>query len=947
MSAFRRSLLLLAVVLGLVAVSLVVIALRPTVLGLDLQGGVEVVLQGSPTPEAEVNAEALDRSIEVIRGRVDAFGVAEPEIQRQDPDQIIVALPGVQGADQEQVVRDLVRPAQLIFYHFDESGISGETPREPQAFDRLFDAVEEAQDIRRQSDRGADRFYLFGSAPERSLLLGPETDRDTFDERVADRFPNGLPGGAVERTLPAGFVTIFEEQPIGTGGATVTRYFLLHDEPRAFGADITRAVVAIDSSGIGDPNPVVNLSFSDKGEDDFGDLTRDVAQASLLNQSAERFSAVLDGEIVSNVTVDPNRFPNGLRSGGSIEGNFSQSEAQRLASQLNSGAIPIELNEISVKSVSATLGKQSLQQGLTAGLVGLALVVLFLIGYYRVLGVIAALALLIYAAMLFAVIELVPVTLTLPGIAGIILTIGIASDANVVIFERVREESRAGQAPRVAILNGYKKGISAIIDANVVTLATAAILFLFATAGVKGFAFTLFVGVLLSFFTAVVGTRAIFGVVADTKLLRDDRFMGLGMKQPGWEMDWVGRWKMWLAISFIPIIIGMGWIGVNGLNLGLDFESGTRLTIQFEEQPSEDEVRQVFSDLGYSAKVQSTTVASEGGGPAETGYQITTETLQTDARAQVTAALEERFGQSATDEFTLVGPTFGRQVIEKAITAIILSFIAMAVYLSVRFEYKLALPALLSVVQDVLLSVSIYAFTGREVTAATVAALLTVLGYSLYDVVIVFDRIRENVPILRGRPYRDVVNRSIREVLSRSLITTFTTLVPIIALYFFGGDTLKDFAFALGVGIFSGGASSIVISAPLAALWKEREGAAKAKPTAEEKRRALVAAGGDSDIVDEDALARAELALSADDGRDPDAVAGLLGEGEEAPEPGAGGGDPSEPDAGAPAESTDPPRIPDGDAADGDPDDAPPKRRARGGGSGHPRRHTRVRRNKR
>ena len=936
MSSFRRSLLLLAMVLGLVAASLAVIAVRPTVLGLDLQGGVEVVLQGKPTPEAEVNGEALDRSIEVIRGRVDAFGVAEPEIQRQDPDQIIVALPGVQGEDQQQVVRDLVRPAQLIFYHFDESGIAGSTPREPQAFDSLFEAVEEAQDVRRQSDRGSERYYLFGAAPERPLLVGPESDRETFEERLADRFPNGKPGGSVERTLPAGFVVIFEEQPIGTGGATATRWFLLHDEPRAFGADINRAVVAIDNSGIGDPDPVVNLEFSDKGEDDFGDLTRDVAQATLLNGTPERFSAVLDGEIVSNVTVDPNRFPNGLRSGGSIEGNFSQSEAQRLASQLNSGAIPIELEEISVKSVSATLGKESLRQGLVAGVIGLILVLLFLLAYYRVLGLVAAVALLIYAAMLFAVIELVPVTLTLPGIAGIILTIGIASDANVVIFERVREESRAGQAPRVAILNGYKKGLAAIIDANVVTLATAAILFLFATAGVKGFAFTLFVGVLLSFFTAVVATRAIFGVIADTRILRDDRFMGLSMRQPGWDMDWVKRWRMWLVISFVPIIIGMGWIGVNGLNLGLDFESGSRLTIQFEEQPSEEEVRGVFSDLGYTAKVQATEIASEGGGPAEAGYQITTEPLQQAERDVVTAALEQRFGQSTSDEFTLVGPTFGQQIIDKAITAIILSFIAIAIYLSVRFEYKLALPAMLSVVQDVLLSVSIYAFTGREVTAATVAALLTVLGYSLYDVVIVFDRIRENVPIMRGRPYREVVNRSIREVLSRSLITTFTTLVPIIVLFFFGGETLKDFAFALGVGIFSGGASSIVIAAPLAALWKEREGEAKAKPSAAERRKALVAASGDSDVVDEEALARAEIALAEGEGRDPDAVSGLLGDGELPPEP----QEPTEPAASPEPDTT----GDDAPSPDTSAETRPRPRRRGGGGSGHPRRHTRVRR---
>ncbi len=191
-------------------------------------------------------------------------------------------------------------------------------------------------------------------------------------------------------------------------------------------------------------------------------------------------------------------------------------------------------------------------------------------------------ALIVYAILLYAVIVLVPITLTLPGIAGIILTIGVASDANVVIFERVREEARAGKSPRAAILAGYKKGIGAIIDANVVTFATALILFLFATAGVKGFAFTLGIGVLLSLFTAVVATRAAFNVLAETRFLRDDRFMGLDQREIHWKLDFVGKWKLWMAISIIPLIIGTAWIGIHGLNLGLDFESGTRITTSFD-----------------------------------------------------------------------------------------------------------------------------------------------------------------------------------------------------------------------------------------------------------------------------------------------------------------------------------------------------------------------------
>jgi SecD/SecF fusion protein len=390
-----------------------------------------------------------------------------------------------------------------------------------------------------------------------------------------------------------------------------------------------------------------------------------------------------------------------------------------------------------------------------------------------------------------------------------------------------------------------------------VTLATAVILFLFATGGVRGFAFTLFVGVLLSFFTAIFATRAIFGVLVDTPLMRNERAMGLKQRQLDWNFDWVGRWKMWLAISFIPIAIGIAWIGVNGLNLGLDFESGTRIEMTFEEQPTETDIREVLAAEGLSAKVQATESVTE---PGQVGFQVTTEVLTLEEQDDLVDALRAELGDLEVDQLNLVGPTFGEQILRNAIIAIILSFLAMVIYLTVRFEYKLALPALLSVVQDVLLSISIYAFTGREVTAATVAALLTVLGYSLYDVVIVFDRIRENVPILRGWRYRDVVNRSISEVLSRSLITTFTTLLPIVALFFFGGDTLKDFAFALMVGIFSGGASSIVIAAPLAALWKEREDPDRAAPTKAEKR-AKLATGRDSDVVDLDELTRAEMML--------------------------------------------------------------------------------------
>ncbi|HMO00776.1 MAG TPA: protein translocase subunit SecD [Miltoncostaeaceae bacterium] len=853
----RRPLLLIAVIVGLLAASLVAIALRPAVLGLDLQGGVEVVLEGRATETSQVTPEAIDRSVEIIRSRVDSFGVAEPEIQTQGNDQIVVALPGADNP--EQVVNDLIQPAQLVFINFERNVVDSTPSR------TLWDAVQLAKKTTPESSRGLPTYYAFDKETKQPIPgIPPANTRQDLKES----FPNDtIPDNVTVQVVPKGlFIAAQEDQRLQTRDVgTQTSYLVFQNAPGLTGADITEARATIQTGGLGSRQRVVTLQFTGEGRQKFADITRQLAQDGALRNELQRFTIILDGTIVSSPTVDYNQYPNGIdgRNGAEINGDFSQGEAETLAKQINSGALPIDLEVISQKQVSATLGKESLREGLIAGIVGLALVMLFLIVYYRFLGLIAALALLVYGVFLYAVVVLVPITLTLPGIAGIILTIGVASDANVVIFERVREEARAGKTPRAAVLAGYKKGITAIIDANVVTLATALILFLFATAGVKGFAFTLFVGTLLSLFTAVVATRAAFNVLAETRFLRDDRYLGLHQREIRWKMDFVGKWKLWLAISIIPMIIGAFWIGIHGLNLGLDFESGTRITTSFQNQPSEQQVRDLFAQLGYSdAKIQSTTEQIDGNDVQ--GFQMQTETLQPPEQRELKRALDQQFGViEDTYQLELVGPTFGKQILRNAIWAILLSFGVIVIYLSIRFEYKLAIPALLSVIHDVWLSLSIYSFTGREVTSATVAALLTILGYSLYDVVIVFDRIRENVPIMRRSTYREVVNVSVHETLTRSLITMLTTLIPLTVLYFFGGDTLKDFAFALLVGILSGGLSSIAIAAPLAALWKEREPENKRRSSKIERRRAAVLST-DSDVVDNAALARAEAALDAE-----------------------------------------------------------------------------------
>jgi SecD/SecF fusion protein len=393
-------------------------------------------------------------------------------------------------------------------------------------------------------------------------------------------------------------------------------------------------------------------------------------------------------------------------------------------------------------------------------------------------------------------------------------------------------------------------------------------------------------------------------MLAGTKAFQNEKLLGLTAREPRWKFDFVGKWRLWLAISFIPIAFGAIFIGIKGLNLGLDFNSGTRIEVAFVKgNPTEGQVRQVLSADGYAAaKVQVTTDTATG----HQGFQIETPTLQPNQLNQLKRDLDQKLG--GIDERTYVvetvGPTFGREVVKRAAWAIALSFLLIIVYLTIRFEYRLALPALLSVVHDVWLSLAIYSITGREVTSATVAALLTILGYSLYDVVVVFDRIRENAPLMRNARYKDVVNRSVHETLTRSVITGLTAIVPVLLLFIFGGSTLRDFAFALLIGLLSGGISSVLIAAPLAAIWKEHQPEGRKRAAKAHKRSQRETKRYEVDGVDMDVLERAEAALQADS-----AVPSLMRN--------------DEPPADAPQAPTDEPPTPPAPTTPAAPSDAP------------------------
>ena len=408
--------------------------------------------------------------------------------------------------------------------------------------------------------------------------------------------------------------------------------------------------------------------------------------------------------------------------------------------------------------------------------------------------------------------------MTLPGIAGLILTIGVAADANIVVFERVKEEIRHGRSISAGIAQGYKKGFATIVDANIVTLLVAFILFILATAGVKGFAFVLGVGTIVSLFTAVLATQAILLSMRGSRVLQRPSALGAGKQRKPITFDFMGWSKWFFSMSGVILLICALAIGGKGLNFGIDFESGTRITAALEKPATVEQVRDAVGPAGFAdAKIQTITNPELGNNVV----QISAE--QSGKTQQVTDALDDEFGIAGDPEISEIGPTFGQSVANSALVAIIASLLVISIYITLRFEWKFAVPVLIALAHDILITAGIYALVGREVTTSTVAALLTILGFSLYDTIIVFDRIRENVPRMPSAAFSQIYNRSMSEVVVRSLATSFCTVLPVLALFLFGGETLQDFAFALIIGTLSGAYSSIFIAGPVLVHWKERD----------------------------------------------------------------------------------------------------------------------------
>jgi SecD/SecF fusion protein len=571
--------------------------------------------------------------------------------------------------------------------------------------------------------------------------------------------------------------------------------------------------------------PVVLMQFTGSGSHKFQQVTAEEYNRGRNRRIPQHFAIVLDREIRSFPQIDFTKsdLAGGISGNAEISGIKSIGEAKDLALVLQTGALPVNFVPIERTDISATLGKDSLNEAKKAALIGLLLVAVFLLVLYRFLGLVAVIGLGIYAAFLYAAILLFNVTLTLPGFAGLILTIGVAADANVVVFERIKEEVRAGKSVRAAIAAGYAKGFHTIIDANVVTVITALVLFAVATAGVKGFALMLMIGTVISLVTAVAATRAMLGLLSGFAWFDNPRFMGAeGQQSARWlQIDFMRRRYLWFAISGVIILVGTVALGVRGLNLGIDFKGGTQVTFKTTQPVSLTDVRAQAKDIGQADAVIQGRGKTFGSDKYE-NFQMRMKSLTEGNQNKLNNDLTSRF--AATNyQITNVSSSFGRQIARSAIVAVIVSLLLIVLYIAVRFDLKFAGPVIVALLHDIVITVGVYALTGREVSNATVAAVLTVLGYSIYDTIIIFDRMRENIPLMRRSSFATIANVSLWETIRRSLATTFITLLPIAALFIFGGATLKDFAFALLVGIVSGAYSSIFIAAPLLTILKERE----------------------------------------------------------------------------------------------------------------------------
>jgi SecD/SecF fusion protein len=543
----------------------------------------------------------------------------------------------------------------------------------------------------------------------------------------------------------------------------------------------------------------VQVEFDKEGAKKFDQVT--------FRNVGKQLAIILDGTIYS-APVIRDRIPSGK---GVISGNFTPEEANDLSLVLRAGALPAPVKIIEERTVGPQLGKDSITKGIRAGLIGVALVIIFMPIFYLLLGVVANIGLLLYGLIVIGALAYLNASLTLPGIAGFILSIGMAVDANVLISERIREEKATGKTSRGAIAAGYHKALSAILDSNITTLLTSFILFMFGTGPVKGFAVTLSIGIVASMFTSIFVTR----VILDYLSARNAN-LNLSMLKLFGETHIPFLKKRFFAYGFslIVIVLGVSTFVMRGHeNYGVEFTGGTMAQIKFNQNQELSDLHRAFDSAGVGVVIQHFGPDEDNQFLIKTG-ETDTATIEKIAKAK---AGEKGYELMKVDR---IGPSVSGDLRKKAFMAIGWACLGILIYLGWRFEWKFATAAVVALVHDVMFTFGIFALSGREINLPIVAAILTIMGYSVNDTIVTFDRVRDNLKVLRRKSFQEIVDISINQTLSRTILTSATTLLSALALFFFGGAAINDFAFVLLVGFSVGVYSSVFVANALIVDWK-------------------------------------------------------------------------------------------------------------------------------
>jgi SecD/SecF fusion protein len=703
-------------------------------LGLDIQGGTSFLIRLMGV-DKEVNKGMLDQAVEVIRKRVDYFGVGEPVITPVGNDRILVQIPGLDTAKIQEAREQLSRVAKLEF--------------------RLVypDTGEKLKGI----DAGQD-------------VIPPEYRIETYKPHV-DVEQNHAPKD--ERLLV--------KKKADLGGNRVS-------ESHAY---------------YGNEGWTVQLKFDSEGAKQFGKITEQF--------KGHRFAIVLDGVIQSAPVIR-----DAIYGGDAvITGKFGEQEARGLASVLeNPLQTPVSIEE--ERSVSPTLGMDSIRASVNAGLMGLAITLVCVIIYYRLAGLIAGLALIINLILLLGALTMFRFVLTLPGIAGIILTIGLSVDASVLIYERLREELALGKTLKVAVQTAYQKAFSSIFDANVTTLITAGILFWQATGPVRGFAVSLSFGIVASLFTALIVGRNAFGWLVDTGRVKEIKMLHLISSK---NINFLGKGFLACMLSLAFLIAGGTAFSIRGdKNFGVDFRGGDLVTLSTTQEVSIHQVRETLKPLNLDdALIQQ---SKQG----DKNYITIRSALNTSDKIEKQVMQSLPNANFKVDRSERVGALVGGELAKNSLIALGLGILGILIFVTFRFELSFAVGAIVALLHDVLMTVGVFSLLGRELTLTMVGAVLTIAGYSINDTIVVYDRIREGLASGRRGSIEQIMNESINQTLSRTLLTSTVTLIPILCLFFFGGAVLRDFSLAIIVGVIVGTYSSIFIASPIVLWWTRARG---------------------------------------------------------------------------------------------------------------------------